>query len=138
MSLTALGEAMGMTRNMIAGRVHRMRHHKGIKIVMNGPTKPTKEEPKRKSRAVKPKTPPQPKPVVEIKKPPEKAAIVPSNVYSNDHRWDAYFSMSPAQCRWLEGDHTPYAPCNKTRREDSSWCKEHHARVYTFTARYRG
>lgn len=126
----------GLTRNSIIGKVHRL----------NLPTRTVTMSQHQRSamgraaaQSIKAKRPNngkgQPKPqaiAARLAGPAFETVPLPEEEMGNDvTHLVGIMDLKAHDCRWIEGDPlNVHGYCGKRAREDSSYCTEHHARVY--------
>jgi len=128
---------MGLTKNSIIGKVHRLKIAARTKITMSKHQKSAMGRDALKS--VKAKRPRngkgQPKPpaiAARIAGPKFETAPVPEEELGNDAtHLVGIMDLKARDCRWISGDPlNVHGYCGKRAQEDSSYCPEHHRRVY--------
>jgi GcrA cell cycle regulator len=122
-----IGNAFGVTKNVIVGKIHRLGLANKIP-----PRKPKLEHMSREDKALRQRRAhgdrrltqklrysSQPR-VKEVKQP---RAVEPAGDFLNIALLDLEFG----QCRYPRGEQSPYFYCGQSVKEDSSYCPAHHA-----------
>jgi hypothetical protein len=123
----AIAKIMGITSNMVAGRVDRI---KRLGLYARPGVDPKTVQPNR--RKVIPGMPPQS--VAKIKKARITATLKKTTITLQDYkladeteRRNKWLSLGPNSCKFLIGNDAPFDVCGK---EGNPWCDEHRAIVY--------
>lgn len=122
----AIGEIMGITSNMVAGRVDRI---KRLKLYTRPGVDPAKVYPNR--RKVIPGMSQQS--IAKIKRARTKATLMKTiitlkeSTSSEEERRNKWLSLGPKKCKFLYGNSAPFEVCGK---DGSPWCDEHRTVVY--------
>jgi hypothetical protein len=111
-TVTAIGHALGRSRNSVIGRLKRMdapprQNPVTKKAIVPQALEPGAEPP-----------PPPPPPVAVIRLPRPRYMAVQT-------------ALRPSEpCQWLDGDERPYAQCCAPRMLGRSYCADHHRVAY--------
>lgn len=126
----------GFTKNAVIGKGHRLK----LPIKPNPQSRGQKSAMGRAAaKSIKAKRPKngkgQPKPqaiAARMAGPKFETAPLPEEELGNDVSYlVGIMYLKAHDCRWIEGDPlNVHGYCGKRAREDSSYCAEHHARVY--------
>lgn len=107
-SARQIGVELGVTRNAVIGKAHRM----GLEYTARKPARVTKPR-KRLIKMTRPKALPIPRPAVpEVASPNGPIGIMELTAFT---------------CRWPIGERSPYRFCGTTKPAEGPYCREHTA-----------
>ena len=105
LSMSAIAERMGCTKNAISGYIHRNGFDPRPSPIQPSPR--SKAHPKRATR-------PRARPLAP--KPPPEPVALPVAAFRS--------------CQWIEGNDRPWRFCEAPTVRGTAWCSEHQARCY--------
>lgn len=130
---TEIAKALGMTRNAVMGRIHRLRG-KGVQMGSRPAVKPKKDKTAPTTKVitmpfVMPKYHKKPKAKKEVEEVAEVIELViPQPEPKLRNRPKTLMQLKPFDCRWIRPDNLYCGEEAKSAR--TPWCTEHYALVY--------